>query len=66
MAFREPGTETFSTWLLFLISSVLALYSVGSLDWVLLAYPLYLTILYAAIAAAMVFGRMRSSDADSD
>ncbi|MEM9343131.1 MAG: hypothetical protein AAGA87_08810 [Pseudomonadota bacterium] len=58
-AYFEPRTETFSTWVLFLIASALALFSVGELDWVLLAYPMYLTTLYGAIVLAMVIGRAR-------
>jgi len=56
-AYREPETETFSTWFIFLVSSVLALFSVGQMDPILLAYPMYLATLYAAIVAAMIAGR---------
>ena len=59
-AFRSPGTETFSTWLAFLMSSALAVYSVGQLDPVLLAYPMYLATLYTAIVVAMLTGRAKT------
>jgi hypothetical protein len=58
-AYRDPGSETLSTWVFSLIASVLAIFSVGKLDWVLLAYPLYLFTLYSVFVAAIVLGRRR-------
>lgn len=56
-AYRRPASETMSTWLLLATAAALSVASVGSLDWVLLAYPLYLFALYTAIVAAMLLGR---------
>lgn len=52
-AYLSPGTETVSAWVIVWVSAVLAMCSVGKLDWVLLAYPLYLFTLYSAILIAM-------------
>jgi len=56
-AHRAPETETASTWTLSFIASCFALLSVGTLDWVLLAYPLYLFALNGAIICAIALGR---------
>lgn len=61
-AFAQPGSETMSCWLLNLIASTFALMSVGQLDLILMAYPIYLLILNGAIVAALILGRsMRHS-----
>ncbi|MEL6453043.1 MAG: hypothetical protein AAFQ19_17455 [Pseudomonadota bacterium] len=61
-AYRAPGSETLSTWVLSTVAAALALLSVGTLDWVLLAYPAYLLVLYAAIVTAILLGRVRAAD----
>ena len=53
-----PNSETMSTWALSFVASCFALASVGQLDWVLLAYPLYLFVLNGAIVSAWVIGNM--------
>ena len=53
-----PNSETMSTWVMSFIASCFALVAVGSLDWLLLAYPLYLFVLNGAIIGAWVLGRM--------
>lgn len=58
-AFRDPGSETMSTWALGLVASVFGLWSVGAPDPVLIAYPLYLITLNAAIVVAMIVGMLR-------
>lgn len=60
-AFREPESETMSTWFLSLLASTCAIFSVGTMDWVILAYPLYLFTLNGAIVIAMLLGRMRDT-----
>ncbi len=57
-AYHNPQSETLSTWVIALIASVFAALSVGKWDLIILAYPLYLLTLYAAIVLAMMFGRM--------
>lgn len=58
-SFRFPSSETLATWTLFAIASFLAVIPVQTAGWMLLAYPLYLFLLYAAIAVAIVLGRRR-------
>jgi len=65
-AFRDPDSETASTWVVFLIASIWALFSVGEVDFVLLAYPLYLTILCSAIVTAIFVGRLAGPSRASD
>lgn len=60
-AYRDPRSETLSTWIICFVASGLALVSVGSFDWALLAYPLYLFTLYGAILIAIALGRTRRS-----
>lgn len=60
-AYQDPESETISTWVLALLASVCAVISVGKIDWVILAFPLYLLTLYTAIVAAMLLGRMKKS-----
>jgi len=57
-AFKEPESETMSTWVISLIASVCAIVSVGKVDFILLAYPLYLFVLYCAIVFAMLLGKL--------
>lgn len=62
-AYYAPETETYATWIACLCASVLALLAVGSTNWVLLAYPLYLLTLNAAIVIAITLGRTRGGSA---
>lgn len=58
-AFWDPRSETMSTWLLSFFASIFAIFAVARVDWVLLAYPIYLLTLNGAIVAAMFLGRIR-------
>ncbi len=60
-AYKDPDSETMQTWFLSMIASALALFSVGHIDWVLMAYPLYLLVLNTAIVVAMIAGRSKSA-----
>jgi len=60
-AYRDPDSETMSTWFLSFIASTCAILSVGTFDWIILAYPLYLFTLNGAIVVAMLLGRMRGA-----
>jgi len=59
-AYREPSSETLSTWIISFIASVFAVLAVGSLNPLLLAYPVYLLTLYTIFIAAIVLGRRRT------
>ena len=56
-AYRNPDSETLVTWVASLIASVCALLSVGKIDLIILAYPLYLFTLYLAFVTAILAGR---------
>ena len=56
-AYRDPESETLVTWVSSFIASGFALLAVGRMDLVLLAYPLYLVVLYGAILCAIFTGR---------
>lgn len=58
-AYWYPNSETLSTWFLSFIASILAILAVGRLDWVILAFPLYLLILNGAIVSAIILGKNR-------
>ena len=62
-AYREPDSETMSTWLLSLVASFFAILSVGAIDPALLIYPVYLYLLYATIVMAILLGRMHGKSA---
>ena len=51
-----PNSETMTTWALSFVAACCAILSVGALDWVLLAYPLYLFVLNGAILGAWALG----------
>jgi len=56
-SFSQPDSETLSTWVLLSLAALLATLSVGEIDWILLAYPLYLFVLYAAFTCVILQGR---------
>ncbi|WP_299606029.1 hypothetical protein [uncultured Tateyamaria sp.] len=62
-AFRSPETETLTTWSASFVAATLAIVAVGGLDWVLLAYPLYLWVLNGAIVLAILLGRAHQARA---
>lgn len=62
-AYHDPTSETLITWVVSLIASACAIVSVGSADLVLLAYPIYLFVLYLAFIVAITLGRARIESA---
>ena len=58
-AYWNPESETLSTWTWCFVASIFAILAVGKVDWVILAYPLYLFTLNGAIVVATLLGRMR-------
>lgn len=60
-AFHDPDSETLSTWIISFIASGCAMLSVGKVDFVLLAYPVYLFTLYLSFIVAIALGRARRS-----
>ena len=58
-AYQDPAREPMMTWSIFTIASVLAILAVGKIDWVLLAYPVYLLVLNGAVVLAILLGNSR-------
>lgn len=58
-AYEKPETETMSTWVLVSIAGILSTLSVGKLNIILLSYPFYIFIANAAIAIAIILGKVR-------
>ena len=60
-AYAAPNSETLSTWATCFIASGFAMLAIGSVDWMLLAYPAYLFTLNGAIVLAIFLGRRREA-----
>ena len=58
--YANPASETLTSWALLLIASLLAILAVGRADPVMLAYPVYLALLYSAILTAAALGKRRT------
>ena len=58
-SYANPASETLTSWALLLIASLLAVLAVGRPDPVMLAYPVYLAMLYSAILTAAALGKRR-------
>ncbi len=55
-SYENPASETLSTWILTGLSGLFAAIAVGSLDFILLAFPIYIFLISFAIIVAMRFG----------
>ncbi|MFT5799011.1 MAG: hypothetical protein ACI84R_003080 [Candidatus Azotimanducaceae bacterium] len=60
-AYRDPQSETLCTWLMSAVASACAIVSVGGLEPIILAYPVYLFVLNIAITSAIMLGRYRAT-----
>jgi hypothetical protein len=58
-AYKNPGSETLSAWFISGLSGLLAAFSVGSANWILLSYPLYITLANWSVAGAILFGKRK-------
>ncbi len=58
-AYVYPDSETMSAWLLAGTAGIFAAISVGTLDYVLLIFPMYIIISNYLVAAAMILGRRK-------
>lgn len=58
-AYRDPESETLSTWVLSGTAGIFAAFAVGSLDYILLAFPVYVVLINYAVAVAMILGKRR-------
>jgi len=58
-SYKHPHTETASMWVVGILSTFLNLFTVGKLDWALLASPIQLFLFNVGIVTAIVIGRNR-------
>jgi hypothetical protein len=56
-AYKDPESETFSTWVMSGTAGIFGTLSVGSFNLVLLAYPIYIALANFAIVASLILGR---------
>jgi len=59
-SYRAPQSESMTCWAMSLLGAILGLVSVGKWEPILMAYPLYLTLLYGAILTALLLGRNKA------
>jgi len=57
-AYCRPGSETMMKWGLSFVAATCRIASVGTADWLLLAYPLYLFALNGMVVCAILCGRL--------
>lgn len=57
--YKDPGSETLISWVLYGTSGILAMISVGSFNLILLAYPFYIVLANYAVVFAIIFGRKK-------
>lgn len=57
--YENPESETLSTWLLSGTSGIFAAFAVGSFNYILLAYPLYIIVINYAVVGALLLGRRK-------
>jgi hypothetical protein len=60
-AYEDPETETMSTWILSGLAGLVAAFAVGSFNWILLSYPLYIWIANWSVVGAVLLGKHQSS-----
>jgi len=58
-SYEKPETETVSSWLLTFVAGFLGCLSVGSLNLILLAFPIYVCLASISIISAIYFGLKR-------
>jgi hypothetical protein len=58
-AYRNPESETMSTWFLVAIAGILSIIAVGKVNIVLLSYPFYIFAANAAIVVAIALGQRK-------
>ena len=58
-AYKDPSSETTSTWFLSGLSGLVAAFAVGSFNWILLSYPIYICLANWAVIVAMLLGKKK-------
>jgi len=60
-SYEDPGSETMISWITAGVAGLLSAISVGSLNWILLIYPLYIWVGNWAVVAAIILGKRKAS-----
>ncbi len=58
-SYKDPDSETMSTWIMSGTSGLFGMLAVGSWNFVLLAYPLYIFIANYSVVSAMILGKIK-------
>lgn len=58
-SYADPASETMSTWVMSLAAAAMAILAIDEPSWVLMAYPVYLFVLYGSIVISTRMGRAR-------
>jgi hypothetical protein len=60
-SYKDPDSETLSTWILDCVSSIFALIAIGSLNYTLILYPGYLFIANGAVVVVIILAKHKSN-----
>jgi hypothetical protein len=58
-SYLDPSSETLSLWVMSAAAGILGAMAVGSLNWILLAYPIYVFLANSTVITAILLGRRR-------
>jgi hypothetical protein len=58
-SYKDPGSETLSTWVLDCVSSIFALIAIGSLNYTLILYPGYLFVANGAVVVVILLAKQK-------
>ena len=56
---NQPATEPLSAWILTSVGGFIGIFAVGSWNWILLAFPIYIFVVNAAIIGSILLGRRK-------
>lgn len=60
-SYELPSTEPISSWTLTGLSGFFAIFAVGQIDWILLAFPVYTFVANVGIVLSIIFGKRNSN-----
>lgn len=60
-SYKDPESETLITWIMSGTSGIFGMLAVGSMNFILLAYPFYITIANYVIVATLLLGKYRKN-----
>jgi hypothetical protein len=62
-AYKDPESETMMTWILAGLSGLFAIFAVGTLNYILLLYPIYIVIANLSVVFSIILGKNIIRDA---